>query len=156
MRDWLVRDPLPERWRHQATRANGQLAVGCYLFDAGTGRYAAAVIDVLTLDRGRIAAVTAFLTPGCPRRRGRPGPVRRSLPASGCPPSYRRPVFEHEVTVRWRDVDALGHVNHAVFLTYLEEGRDAFYTFALGADPITWWSGSKWTCGPKSATRTDG
>jgi acyl-CoA thioester hydrolase len=44
-------------------------------------------------------------------------------------------VFEHEVTVRWRDVDALGHVNHAVFLTYLEEGRDAFYTRALGADP---------------------
>ena len=45
-------------------------------------------------------------------------------------------MFEHEVTVRWRDVDALGHVNHAVFLTYLEEGRDAFYTRALGADPL--------------------
>jgi acyl-CoA thioester hydrolase len=44
-------------------------------------------------------------------------------------------VFEHEVTVRWRDVDALDHVNHAVFLTYLEEGRDAFYTRMLGADP---------------------
>ena len=44
-------------------------------------------------------------------------------------------MFEHEVTVRWRDVDALGHVNHAVFLTYLEEGRDAFYTRTLGADP---------------------
>jgi acyl-CoA thioesterase FadM len=24
------------------------------------------------------------------------------------------------------------HVNHAVFLTYLEEGRDAFYVRALG------------------------
>jgi acyl-CoA thioester hydrolase len=44
-------------------------------------------------------------------------------------------VFEHEVNVRWRDVDALDHVNHAVFLTYLEEGRDAFYTRMLGADP---------------------
>jgi len=44
-------------------------------------------------------------------------------------------VFEHAVTVRWRDVDALGHVNHAVFLTYLEEGRDAFYTRLLGDDP---------------------
>ena len=43
--------------------------------------------------------------------------------------------FEHEVNVRWRDVDGLGHVNHAVFLTYLEEGRDAFYTQALGRDP---------------------
>ena len=63
LREWLVRDPLTERWRHQATRANGQLAVGCYLYDSGTGRYRAAVIDVLTLDRGRIAAVTAFVTP---------------------------------------------------------------------------------------------
>ena len=44
-------------------------------------------------------------------------------------------VFEHEVGVRWRDVDGLGHVNHAVFLTYLEEGRDAFYVRALGRDP---------------------
>jgi acyl-CoA thioester hydrolase len=35
----------------------------------------------------------------------------------------------------WRDVDALGHVNHAVFLTYLEEGRDAFYVQVLGRDP---------------------
>jgi acyl-CoA thioester hydrolase len=44
-------------------------------------------------------------------------------------------VFEHEVSVRWRDGDGLGHVNHAVFLTYLEEGRDAFYMRALGRDP---------------------
>jgi acyl-CoA thioester hydrolase len=44
-------------------------------------------------------------------------------------------VFEHQVTVRWRDTDALGHVNHAVFLTYLEEGRDAFYLQVLG-NPI--------------------
>jgi acyl-CoA thioester hydrolase len=44
-------------------------------------------------------------------------------------------VFEHSVDVRWRDVDALDHVNHAVFLTYLEEGRDAFYTQLLGRDP---------------------
>jgi acyl-CoA thioester hydrolase len=44
-------------------------------------------------------------------------------------------IFEHQVSLRWRDVDALGHVNHAVFLTYLEEGRDAFYVQALGRDP---------------------
>ncbi|HEY3954140.1 MAG TPA: thioesterase family protein [Streptosporangiaceae bacterium] len=43
--------------------------------------------------------------------------------------------FEHAAPVRWRDVDALQHVNHAVFLTYLEEGRDAFYVHALGSDP---------------------
>jgi len=46
-----------------------------------------------------------------------------------------RTVFEHQISLRWRDVDALGHVNHAVFLTYLEEGRDAFYVQALGRDP---------------------
>jgi acyl-CoA thioester hydrolase len=45
-------------------------------------------------------------------------------------------IFEHPVDVRWRDVDALGHANHAVFLTYLEEGRDAFYTRTLGSDPL--------------------
>src|SRR6266568_9137784 len=44
--------------------------------------------------------------------------------------------FEHSVDVRWRDSDALGHVNHAVFLTYLEEGRDAFFEETLGSDPI--------------------
>lgn len=45
------------------------------------------------------------------------------------------PVFQHQVSVRWRDTDALGHVNNAVYLTYLEEARDAFYLRALG-DPI--------------------
>jgi len=44
-------------------------------------------------------------------------------------------AFEHQVAVRWRDTDALGHVNHVVFLTYLEEARDAFYARVLGADP---------------------
>jgi acyl-CoA thioester hydrolase len=28
--------------------------------------------------------------------------------------------------MRWRDLDGLGHVNHTVVLTYLEEGRDVF------------------------------
>lgn len=45
-------------------------------------------------------------------------------------------VFEHRVHVRWRDSDALGHVNHAVFLTYLEEGRDAFFEATLGSEPL--------------------
>ncbi len=44
-------------------------------------------------------------------------------------------AFERAVHVRWRDGDALGHVNHAVFLTYLEEGRDAFFIRVLGSDP---------------------
>jgi acyl-CoA thioester hydrolase len=35
-------------------------------------------------------------------------------------------MSSHEVQMRWRDLDGLGHVNHVVVLTYLEEGRDAF------------------------------
>lgn len=34
--------------------------------------------------------------------------------------------------VRWRDLDPLGHVNSAVFLTYLDEGRVAWLTNVLG------------------------
>jgi acyl-CoA thioester hydrolase len=45
-------------------------------------------------------------------------------------------LYSHAVQVRWRDTDALGHVNHAVMLTYLEEGRDAFLTSRLGALPM--------------------
>jgi acyl-CoA thioester hydrolase len=34
------------------------------------------------------------------------------------------------VFIRWSDIDALGHVNHAVFLNYLEEVRDTWLTSA--------------------------
>jgi RNA polymerase sigma-70 factor, ECF subfamily len=64
LRDWLVRDPLSCRWRHRVTWANGQLAVGGYLWDERTGRYPAHVIDVLTLEGDKIATVTAFLVQG--------------------------------------------------------------------------------------------
>jgi acyl-CoA thioester hydrolase len=33
---------------------------------------------------------------------------------------------EVRVPVRWQDIDGLGHVNHVMFLTYLEEGRDTW------------------------------
>ena len=41
--------------------------------------------------------------------------------------------FVHRETVRFRDVDSIGHVNNAVFLTYLEEARIA-YLLPFGAD----------------------
>lgn len=44
-------------------------------------------------------------------------------------------LIEQPVRVRWRDTDALGHVNHAVFLTYLEEARDSLYAEVLGSEP---------------------
>ena len=62
LRAWLVRDPLSVGWRHRGAQANGQLAVAGYLLDSESGRYLAHVIDVLTLDGDKIAAVTAFLS----------------------------------------------------------------------------------------------
>ena len=41
-------------------------------------------------------------------------------------------MFVHRETVRFRDLDSMGHVNNAVFLTYLEEARIAFL-FGRGA-----------------------
>lgn len=51
-----------ESWRQVATRANGQLAVGRYTFDAHQRRWVASVFDVLTLDGDHIAEVTGFVT----------------------------------------------------------------------------------------------
>jgi RNA polymerase sigma-70 factor (ECF subfamily) len=59
-----------ERWRHLPTTANGQLAIGCYTFDADRGCYVASVLDVLTLEEGRVAAVTGWLTSEVVRPRG--------------------------------------------------------------------------------------
>jgi RNA polymerase sigma-70 factor, ECF subfamily len=62
IREFLLGGPLCVRWRHRAAAANGQLAVGCYIYDSGSDRYIPWVIDVLTLEGDKIAAVTAFLT----------------------------------------------------------------------------------------------
>jgi len=35
--------------------------------------------------------------------------------------------FVHEDTVRFSDLDGMGHVNNAVFLTYLEQARLAWF-----------------------------
>ena len=35
-------------------------------------------------------------------------------------------AYVHRDVVRFADVDAMGHVNNAVFLTYLEDARNAF------------------------------
>ena len=41
--------------------------------------------------------------------------------------------FVHVERVRFRDVDAMGHVNNAVFLTYLEQARVALFSERGGA-----------------------
>jgi RNA polymerase sigma-70 factor, ECF subfamily len=62
LREFLLRYPCAVGWKHVPIRANGQLAVGCYLFEPDTGRYVAAVIDVLTLDGDKIRSVVGFHT----------------------------------------------------------------------------------------------
>ena len=41
--------------------------------------------------------------------------------------------YVHRETVRFRDVDEMGHVNNAVYLTYLEDARIGFLR-PMGAD----------------------
>jgi acyl-CoA thioester hydrolase len=47
-------------------------------------------------------------------------------------------VHEKEIEIRWRDQDAYGHVNNAVFLTYLEEARDEWLEHAFGSPGTVW------------------
>ena len=35
--------------------------------------------------------------------------------------------FQHEIKTRWKDLDAFGHVNNAVFLSYVEDARILFF-----------------------------
>ena len=35
--------------------------------------------------------------------------------------------FQHSIKTRWKDLDAFGHVNNAVFLSYAEDARILFF-----------------------------
>ncbi len=35
--------------------------------------------------------------------------------------------FHYELQTRWKDMDAFGHVNNAVFLSYIEDARITFF-----------------------------
>jgi acyl-CoA thioester hydrolase len=47
-------------------------------------------------------------------------------------------VHEKRVEIRWSDVDGYGHVNNAVYSTYLEECRDEWLDGALGDPEGSW------------------
>ena len=55
----------------------------------------------------------------------------RALVGNGAP---RRLVFEMEIPIRWGDMDAMGHVNNAVYFRYLEQVRISWFD-ALGVPP---------------------
>jgi acyl-CoA thioester hydrolase len=42
-------------------------------------------------------------------------------------------VYRHRLSVRFRDCDAMGHVNHAVYFTYFEQCRLTFWREQTGA-----------------------
>ncbi len=47
-------------------------------------------------------------------------------------------MHEERIPIRWRDMDAYGHVNNAVYLTYLEGCRDAWVQKTLGSASDPW------------------
>jgi acyl-CoA thioester hydrolase len=47
-------------------------------------------------------------------------------------------VFQKEIEIRWRDLDGYAHVNHAVYVTYLEEARDEWLTSILAGEMAGW------------------
>ena len=47
-------------------------------------------------------------------------------------------VHEKELEIRWRDLDAFNHVNHVVFLTFLEEVRDEWLGRVLEDPALVW------------------
>ena len=63
-------------------------------------------------------------------------------PAAGRDPAWRpddtvvdrRFRYVHRLQVRFGDLDALGHVNHATYLTYVEQARTMYAREVLGVD----------------------
>jgi RNA polymerase sigma-70 factor (ECF subfamily) len=62
IRAFLIRGPLESRWRFLPVTVNGQVAFGTYMWDDAATAYVPGGLDVLTLRRGRVAEITAFLT----------------------------------------------------------------------------------------------
>ena len=42
--------------------------------------------------------------------------------------------LNHTIVPRFRDTDAMGHINNAVYITYLEVGRQAYWARLMGRD----------------------
>jgi YbgC/YbaW family acyl-CoA thioester hydrolase len=57
-------------------------------------------------------------------------------PYAGTPPSPAAKVYEADLQLRFGDTDAMGHVNNAKIVTYLETGRMRFFADVLGAERV--------------------
>lgn len=47
-------------------------------------------------------------------------------------------MYEKQIEIRWRDLDAYRHVNNAVYATYLEECRDELVDNVLSGSGDAW------------------
>jgi len=56
-----------------------------------------------------------------------------SLKFSPFPPTM---VFTIEIPVRFRDLDGMGHVNNAVYFTYMEQARSEWYRQLMGITSV--------------------
>jgi RNA polymerase sigma-70 factor (ECF subfamily) len=72
---YLRRSALTVQWRMLPARANGQLAFGCYAWEAEKKAFTPLSLDVLTLAGAEATQITAFVAPS-PR-----GPVRERYAA---------------------------------------------------------------------------
>jgi RNA polymerase sigma-70 factor (TIGR02960 family) len=61
IREFLLSAPLNYRWRLVPCEANGQLAFGSYVWNDDLRAYRFVALDVLTIERDRVAEVVAFL-----------------------------------------------------------------------------------------------
>ncbi|PHQ47324.1 thioesterase [Halorubrum sp. C3] len=52
------------------------------------------------------------------------------MPASGSDMG----TYTADIDVRFRDIDAMGHVNNAVYATYIEQARTRYFSDVLNAD----------------------
>jgi RNA polymerase sigma-70 factor, ECF subfamily len=60
--DFAVQVPFAcGSWQHRSTSANGQPAIGCYLWNQESKSYLAWSINVLTLRDGLVASITSFI-----------------------------------------------------------------------------------------------
>ncbi|MEN8376271.1 MAG: thioesterase family protein [Gemmatimonadota bacterium] len=57
-------------------------------------------------------------------------------PAADAAPATPAFPFEYPVTVRFRDLDPMGHAHHSLPLIYFEEARAAFWRHLTGRDDL--------------------
>ena len=93
----------------------------------------------LPTPRASLVIRAVFCHTGTPRSLC--GRQAASPPPNRAPDYNRDPdgaLLERTIDIRWRDLDPLGHVNNAVYATYLEEARDRWLMQTLeGITPIT-------------------